>query len=298
MVAYFAQFGIIRDPLFANVEIYHIRPSDAVQGSDGEFVEDEGFYQIKKQQLAANATVSSSANVVESSAAMYTDFLRENDFVFLQDSSIATRNYIGKVSGVINTTAFSVESNVSFSSTNTKVYLSRVVATGQVDVIQTGEIFAKKVSGKMEIGQLIIGAQSFAVANVTAIDVNDRINSPSAQFNFETFNQMVRIVGTVGSGTFQKDEQVFQGSSLSTSTANAFVHTANATHLNLTRVTGKLNTAATIVGATSNAEFAAPFTKYSGDLDPTTGSVIFLQNDVPVTRSNNQTEEVRVILEF
>lgn len=294
----FAQFGIIRDPLFANVEISHVRVSDSVQGSDGEFVEDEGFFQIKKQQLNANATVTNTSNVVESSTGLYTDFLRENDYVFLQDTSISTRNYIGRVDAVINTTAFRVTSNVNFSSTNTKVFLARVIATGQVDVIQTGELFAKKVGGKIEVGELLIGASSYAVANVTAIDVNDRINSPSAQFNFGTFNQTTRIVGTVGSGTFQKDEQVFQGSSLSTSTANAFVHSANATHLNLTRVTGKLNTAVTIVGATSNAEFSAPFTKYSGDLDPTSGSVVFLQNDVPVTRSNNQTEEVRVILEF
>jgi len=35
-----------------------------------------------------------------------------------------------------------------------------------------------------------------------------------------------------------------------------------------------------------------------GDLDPNSGSVIYIQNDIPVDREENQTEEIRVILEF
>ena len=42
----------------------------------------------------------------------------------------------------------------------------------------------------------------------------------------------------------------------------------------------------------------APFDKYDGDFDATTGDIIYLQNDIPVTRENNQSEVIRVILEF
>ena len=35
-----------------------------------------------------------------------------------------------------------------------------------------------------------------------------------------------------------------------------------------------------------------------GDLDPNEGSIIYIQNDIPVSREQNQSEEIRVILEF
>ena len=53
-----------------------------------------------------------------------------------------------------------------------------------------------------------------------------------------------------------------------------------------------------IIGEESESSMAISFTKYSGELDSTSGTIIYLQNDIPVSREENQSEEVRIILEF
>jgi hypothetical protein len=66
----------------------------------------------------------------------------------------------------------------------------------------------------------------------------------------------------------------------------------------LTNVEGTIDTARAINGLENSATMSAGFDKYEGDLDPTTGSIIYLQNDVPIERDPTSTEQVRVILEF
>ena len=113
---------------------------------------------------------------------------------------------------------------------------------------------------------------------------------------------MTRVEGSINSGEFQPNEQVYQGNTLATSTANAYVHSTfsngGTDQLWLTRVEGTFDTGKKIRGDSSTTELNAGFDKYEGELDPTTGTVIFLQNDIPVEREGNQSEEIRVILEF
>ena len=78
----------------------------------------------------------------------------------------------------------------------------------------------------------------------------------------------------------------------------AKVHSSNTTHLFLTEVEGKCNTSLSMVGQTSAVTLNSGFTQYPGDIDSTSGTVIYLQNDTPVSRANNQYEEILVLLEF
>jgi hypothetical protein len=124
-------------------------------------------------------------------------------------------------------------------------------------------------------------------------------------FNFFTFTQAVRCRGQVTGDPFFRDQIVFQGLSFpNQTTMRARVHSfkqideSSDFELLLTNVEGEINTAQSINGIENSATMVAGFDKYEGDLDPTSGSIIYLQNDVPVERQDDSTEQVRVILEF
>ena len=149
-------------------------------------------------------------------------------------------------------------------------------------------------------GKQIYGVTTKNIATITGIDINSRINDDEADFRFADFNQMLKINGVVNVGSFQSDEIITQGSS--TARVHSVVATGgNKFTLNVTNVVGKILTNKNIVGSTSEA-IMNPSTDAidikPGDLDLNTGSIIYLQNDIPVDRDENQSEEIRVILEF
>jgi hypothetical protein len=295
----FAQFGIIRDPLFANVEIDFIKKSDGFDGSDGEFVEGENIYQFTKIPLSGNVSVEASNNFVVSISnnETYDGFLKVDDYVYVTSDENVQYNFLAQITQLVNANAFTVNLDCPWSSTNAQLNLARVNAIAKVKNIQTSsKIFLKDVYGKLITDQLIIGDQTFAIANVSHIDINSKYPSPS-NYNFDVFTQYTKCIGTI-SGSFSEDEIVYQGVDSVNSDFKAYVHSANSTHLFITQSEGILNTAAALVGASSGAILNSPFNKYDGDLDPTSGIVIYLQNEIPITRNENRSEEIRVILEF
>jgi hypothetical protein len=161
----------------------------------------------------------------------------------------------------------------------------------------TSGMLVDDCSPEFRKGRMIFGLESKNIATIKGIDINNRINDGDADFIFNNFNQMTKIIGSSITGTFVQDETVIQG------TANAQLHSVtDGNTLNLTNVTGDFTTVGTILGAVSEAEMSGTTNDQldiiNGDLDPNSGSVIYLQNDIPVDRDENQTEEIRVILEF
>lgn len=297
----FGQFGIIRDPLFTNVIIDYNTIFNPAPGSDGTFIIGEKIYQFDKIQLQSNATVSTtSPNVTGATGADYSN-LKTGDWIYLTDSDTNESNFISQISAVTSSTVLGLSSNVSFSSANTKVY--------KVDIIGEGTILTNESSGsrsslgnvdQLSLNKIIIGANSYAVANVTSIDINNRQTS---SYDFNAVNPMTTCFsGSAGvTGVFVEDEKVFQGNE-NDPTATAYVHSYDENNeiLYLTNVTGTLTAGASIetYGSGSGATFNFPFDKYNGDFDATSGDIIYIQNDVPVSRIENQSEIIRVILEF
>ena len=112
---------------------------------------------------------------------------------------------------------------------------------------------------------------------------------------------MLRIEGTITGGDFVEDETVTQGSSSAQLHSVTEVSGSKKT-LSLTNVVGKFRADTAITGSLSGA-LCSPTAIDTlditpGDIDPNTGSIIYLQNDIPVDRSENQSEEIRVIWEF
>jgi len=301
----FGTFGIVRDPLFANVEINHEKVSVASSpGSDGSFIVGEKVYQIKKIQLNGDVSVDSGNSLVtdNSGGCEYDTFFKAGDFVYVTSDEDPEYNFISTVSSVQNSSVVQLTDNVNFTSANASLYYAIVTANGIInDVFSTSRMYLRNADDGLKLGDIIIGANTYAVANVTGIDTNERFGTTTSEYNFQVYNQMTRCFGTI-TGTFQNDELVYQGDSSSNPTSTARVHSSNSTSISLSRVDGQLNTNTTIKGVTSEAILggsdAIKFTKYEGDLDPTKGNIIYLQNDVPVERFESQSEEVRVILEF
>lgn len=171
-------------------------------------------------------------------------------------------------------------------------------ANGIISGANSTVVTISNTAGFFVTGETITGATSNATANVAGI--TSQVTT--------TFDQRYKYTitltdsGTNGLG-FIEDEEVKQNEGLATE-ANAFVHAANSTVVFLTNQKGNfelsdsaLGTVRTITGQTSAAvgkleTYTAP------DLVKGCGELIYLENLQPISRANNQSETVKLIIEF
>lgn len=320
----FAQFGVIKNPQFANVQIDFVKRSDSEDaGADGEFALGETFLQFKKIRLcgAVNLTIMSTSPAQfkvssdpNEESPEYNRFLNIGDIIYLNNETSPFNNFIARIRG------FSIDGReIEFACINnclpvwedapgdfnTRIYLALEIGRGIInDIPFSGRLFANKVSRKLVRNELIIGLSSTAIARVTSINISDRPGA-NGVFDFFTFVQAVRCRGQATGNPFVRDQIVFQGPSFpAQTTMRARVHSfkqieaSSDFELILTNIEGQINTNQSISAVENSASMIPGFDKYNGDLDPTSGSIIYLQNDVPVERQEDSTEQVRVILEF
>ena len=306
----FAQFGIIRDPKFANVEVELTKLSADEPGVDGQFVVGEEVLQFETLKLHSLATVTAGNTYIEAveSTTEYDDYLNKGDYIYIEETSDSPiKNFISKISEVRDANTIILEDAPVWSSSvggsGANVYLAKVISSAEIKQISSAsEVFLNKVDDNFKRNKKMIGAESYTVCSIDTINIGNRFNTAVGEsFNFTTFNQMTRCEGTITGGPFQADERVFQIDENDEEISSAFVHSSNNSTVFLTRVSGTIQTELDLKGEISLAVLqgsTATFDKYEGDLDPTTGTIIFLQNDIPVIRDENQSEEVRIILEF
>lgn len=162
-------------------------------------------------------------------------------------------------------------------------------ARGYVTTFSGGnQLSLTNVTGVFTTARVVTGATSNAVGTVSSFKISNVTKG------FNTFDQRHRYVATVDSGTFIEDETVYQ---TTPSTANALFHSSNSTHVSLTSIEGVINTGNTIVGVDSGA-IATLSTYQVPDLVPGSGEVLYVENASPVSRSNTQSEIVKLILKF
>ena len=179
---------------------------------------------------------------------------------------------------------------------------ANTLATGTVtefDAISTVAITA--VSGVFIAGKTITGVTSNSTANVTSFNINGKSKG------FDTFDQRARFAFRQVSGTLTHDEFVYQTAANGAFSANGHFHSQEGSvnvssglfegNLYLTHIKGTLNTGNTLVGNTSGAVATLLF-KYPSDLTKGSGEIIYVENLNSVTRSNNQSETVKIILKF
>jgi len=306
----FAQFGIIRDPQYANVAIY-------TQNTSGNFLKDETVTSFSKIQLGEvgqfHSNTSLGASIQDKTAAAAEDYdlhFDSGDFIYLETDETTKRYFLTTVGTASTTNTISLAETPHFANSTTincTAFAVKKQAEGKIKSLSpvlpsgasTGLLLNNAVP-EFRKDYDLYGSTSKNVAKIQGVDINNRIGLAESDFQFADFNQMFRITGTTSTGTFTEDEEVFQG----TTTAQLYSveSSGGGTTISVTNVTGKLATNSNIEGRSSSAELQGSSSDaldlIPGDLDPNRGSIIYLQNDIPVERNPQQTEEIRVILEF
>ena len=148
----------------------------------------------------------------------------------------------------------------------------------------------------------IVGGTSNVSSTVASFKTSDKNNS-----TFSTFDQRFRLTGfaqTTTDAAFSIDEPVIQASTNATGIVHSINTGAGASVLTITNKKGnwlasdtQSGTQYSFTGSTSGA--SGTFTGRSGpDIVPNTGEVIYIENLTPITRSDDQTERIKLMIEF
>ena len=161
-------------------------------------------------------------------------------------------------------------------------------ASGVVTFFSGSTLRLSNVTGTFTTGQIVTGATSNATANVSSYEINNITK------NFDTFDQRAKYTYDTITGTFQADETVYQSD---ISTTNAVFHSVDSNYIFLTDERGTLNASLDLIGNTSSAT-ANVTSKLPPDLVIGSGEVLYIENTDPISRSNNQTEVIKIIMKF
>lgn len=242
----------------------------------------------------------------------YQDAFEVGDYVLVTDGS---NNYISTVANVPEdyriTTA---NTSSSFTADDCEVAAIVVEASGIVTYSGVSQITLSNVAGVFTSGSRIIGVGGMSgntvipVSGTTAeitgtIEINDR---NASSFNYS--RQLTRLVGTFSSGgvPFLEDEEIAQESLIAYAKPRGKVHhleqTVGDDILWISNRYGIFNLdtrgVRDIAGNTSGAELTTLLNKYPGDFVVGSGEVLYLENLDPITRNDNKSEIIKIVLEF
>lgn len=297
----FRQVGILKDPLFANVNI-----KLDINNTIGSFAPNERVFQYRDVRLAGTVSVYSNTTVTGTST-FFTDALSIGDRVLISDGE---NNALANVLAIASNTSLTLTTNASFTGSGCTISLINAVSYGVVtdNGVGDGEIYVTNVATAGLTNSLrLVGEDSNCTSVVNAaaalpISINGR--NPNS---FNTYTQLTRFIGTLDAGTFIPDEEITQDAAVTYAIPRAKVYAAienGATDfLYVTNVENIFQTSASpdsdgvVVGSNSEAAFTIS-AKYDGDLVKDSGEVLYIENLSPISRSNTQTETVKLILEF
>jgi hypothetical protein len=232
------------------------------------------------------------------------------DYVLVQKGS---NNFLSTVSNVPQDYQITCAANATFTANNAEVSAIALGAYGTVTSISSSQITLSNVAGVFTEASRVIGTTTGATSiiqtsnsTVTAIQVNDK-----AAGAFTTATQLTRLIGdfTSGSTAFIEDEYISQNSLISYAKPRGYMHHieltggSNDDHLYISNKFGIFNLDAdpnrrAITGNTSGATLSNLLNKYPGDFVVGSGEVLYLENLDPITRSDNKSEIIKIILEF
>ena len=273
----FQQFGILRDPLFANVQVEH-------SGAAGLLVENEIFYKISPIQFATNASINTSSAIVTCDGAKFSNQISAGDKLYLESSN-GTSHMLATVNSVTNSSQLVMTVNGFYSCTEVLLHFPNTSAHGVINSItNTTSVLMTNVSGVLSSGDLLIGNTSGATLVINSISRNDVTKG------FDTFVQMYKYVGAVTSNSFVQDELVYQGSN-SAQLANGRLHSAitdGTTTFYVSNQVGDFALALGLNGLTSKST-ATLSAKYEPELVFGSGDIMYLENANSTNRQDSQT---------
>lgn len=245
-------------------------------------------------------------------APTYQDAFAVGDYVLVTDGS---NNYISTVAGVpYDYRITTANTDSSFTADDCEISAIIVEASGVVTYSGVSQISLSNVAGVFTSGSRIIGVGGMSgdtvipVSGTTSeitgtLEINDR---NASAFNYS--RQLTRLVGTFSAGSvpFIEDETITQESLIGYATPRGKVHHLETTVgddiLWISNKSGIFNLdprgVRDIAGDVSSAELSPLLNKYPGDFVVGSGEVLYLENLDPITRNDNKSEIIKIVLEF
>lgn len=273
--------GILKDPLFANVNIEKAN-------SSGTFINGEVVYKINPIRLGTDLITDESNSIIQSATGDFSNQFDVGDFVYMTDGA---DHMLGVVNNVINSTHLALTTNASFTSAAGEYSIPNTTTIGYVITSTSNNVFLANVNGTFATNDKLIGVDSgaFTQCNTTYIS---NINK-----GFNTFINMYKYTGTIISGTFTEDELVFQNS---LSSANASLHSVidsgGQATMYVTNKYGTFNTGQNLFGAISDAVMSVT-SEYKPEIVFKSGDILYIENLEPITRQSEQSETFKFIFE-
>ena len=240
----------------------------------------------------------------------FKDSFSVGDYVLVSKGS---NNYHTTVSNIPYDYQITASTNSTFTADDCEISALVLQASGKVTSVSAGQITLSNVAGVFAEESKIIGLTSgatsiietTAIAGQASIQVNDK-----AAGSFGTAVQLSRLVGNFPSGgtSFIDDEVIQQNSLISyAKPRGAFHHIELGAGVDddvmfISNKFGIYNLdpggVRNIVGVTSGATLENLSNKYPGDFVVGSGQVLYIENLDPITRNNNKSEIIKIILEF
>ena len=258
--------------------------------------------------LTGNVSINTtSANIVGNGTAFLTELVANSSQLFVYGNS-SGGGVLKKVVSIADDTHAVLESNGTFANATAKAQVinytinSNTIAgvqtsSGLITTVSAGSLYVSNVAGIFKTADFIIGSESGASGVVTYIERSGVTKS------FDTFIQMNKYIATPAAGSFDQDELVYQSEtgSYAEHFANAYLHsvvdTGSEMQYYVTNQLGVFNLANNIIGYDSEAT-AVVTNKYSPELVPGSGKVLFIEKVDPITRTDTAAETIKFIFEF
>lgn len=286
----FRTFGLLENPLFSNVNIKVFKDDGGI-GTDGTFLDNEGFIQYKPITLGGTVSINTTSSTIVGTSTDFENSLDVGERIVIK---AGTTHFIANVASIANATQLTITSNGGFNNTAAFAAKIKPIATGNISNISVGVLDLTNVDGVIQKGEKIIGLTSRATAFVNTNADGIKINN--IQKGFDTFSQLHRMEYDSITDAFDEDEVVYQVQNAGTDPTSYF-HSSNNTFIFVTDKFGIFNNGNTIIGNTSGAE-ASIVAQWPGDLVPGSGKVLYIENIDPITRSAAQSETFKIIVEY
>jgi len=252
-------------------------------------------------------TTSTGSNAVLTAAlanpqnTVFRDCFVANDYALVKTT---TQNYLTEVSSVPYDDRIIGTTNSSFTATNAEISALDFTAEAIVTAVSVGQLTVSNVSGVFASAGKILGLSSGATSFITTTpQVNDK-NAGS----FTISSQLTRLVGNFANSSpaFEEDELVEQDTLLNIVQPFGYFHHSelgaglddDTLFINNESGIFNISNSVTIIGDNSTGVLDNLITKYKGDFVKDSGEVLYYENLNPITRKDNKSEIIKIILEF
>lgn len=329
----FRQFGILKDPLFANVSlaVSNVLSNSGVTGSGTSYSIGDTLFQAKTYDRVgiptANVTLSNTSGTFEVEKIRFCGKWSNGDLYAANGDPNTSNNFANAVVIEANSTVLQIVnmgSDYNIYQTNTVILGVESSATAQIGSItantpnievqgaygtltkrETGVVYLSNVYGQFVSSGANTELKLSDSANTTATIGQILTNPGRLNSNFNSFDQRLILTGFTYSALvyqFQEDEVVVQDET----DAEATIQYINSSTgiVALTNVKGNWMVSDTVVGdfkrfRGKTSEAVGYFTgKIEKDIVDYSGEVFYVENLQPVTRDNEQTERIKLMIEF